>query len=421
MARDDIGQTPGEGPPRRETAARGGTARREAVARPVTARGFRDVLFEETLERDGITTAMLAHMGSWGYRRVETPTLERFDVLSAGAGETMEREAFRLVDLDGGLLALRPEMTVPIARLVASRLDPSLAPHRVSYREPVFREHASLRGQTRQFTQVGMELVGTSGARADAEVVAVCVGCLRASGLREFGVSIGDAGLLRAVLVSAGGDEGWIARVMEALHRRNLVELDALAVADGVESAYAGLLRRLPRVRGGAVALDAAAELLEPVGMEDRLRPLRRMAGLLSAAGVREEVTFDLGLVRSFDYYTGIVLEAHAPGLGVAVGGGGRYDHLLGSFGESMPAAGFALGLERIQVALDRQDVRVPVDGNDLVVGGTDEAAVFAEAAERRREGASVRISAADTRAALEAEADAYGARAIWIEGTQDG
>ncbi len=163
--------------------------------RPVTPRGFRDVLPAEASEREAIERVLGEVFSAWGYGLVETPVVERLDALEAAAGP-LQGTAFRLLDLDGQLLALRPDVTVPIARLVASRMAGDPGPHRFRYAADVFREHESLRGQSRQFTQVGVELVGASGSAADAEVVAVLVEALRASGLERFNVALGTVAVL---------------------------------------------------------------------------------------------------------------------------------------------------------------------------------------------------------------------------------
>lgn len=374
---------------------------------------------EEAAERERISCLMLDAARAWGYTTVETPVLEYVETLAAGSGPLLEGEAFRLFDLDGALLALRPEMTVPLARLVSARLSQEPGPHRLAYCADVFREHASYRGQYRQFRQVGVELVGASGPTADAECVALAVQMLEQTGLREFGVALGDVGVLRALLEAAASDEPWRGSVMDALHARNLVELDRLTRASGVAREAAQALRELPRMRGGFEVLEEARAALEPLGRADALEGLAAVRTLLDSAGVAERVSVDFGIVRGFDYYTGLVLEAHAPGLGLPLGGGGRYDGLLGRFGASLPAAGFAFALERVHIALAEQG-RVPeVTGADIVLAGGDAEESWRVAAELRQRGERVFIAGDDRRAA-EAKASSLGARVRWLGGGEE-
>jgi ATP phosphoribosyltransferase len=359
--------------------------------RPVTPRGFRDVLFQEAAERDTLAASARDVFASWGYRAVETPAVEEAAVLEAGMGP-LDGTAFRLVDLDGRLLALRPEMTVPIARLVASRLAAEPGPLRIAYATEVFREHASLRGQARQFTQLGVELVGASGPAADAEIVSVLVEALRASGLRDYLVAVGTVAILRDLLRVADAPEAWSAEVMAACHDRNLVELDRLVACAGLPPVLEGALTGVPRVRGGREAIGRVREIAGPCGCADALDALAETWALLEAAGVAAHVTLDFGVLRSFDYYTGVVLEAYAPGLGVPLGGGGRYDGLLAAFEHPAPAAGFALGLDRLHIALAEQGVAPKARGIDAVLVGEPQAR-FAAARELREAGWRVWLS----------------------------
>lgn len=382
--------------------------------RPATPRGFRDVLLQEAAEREALTAALLGAIDGWGYAPVATPVVEEYRTLETGAGGPLEGTAFRLLDVDGSLLALRPEMTVPIARLVASRLSGEAGPKRLRYAADVYREHESLRGEARQFTQVGVELVGASGPEADAEVVAVLVDALDAAGLAEFTVSVGTVAVLRAVLEASDAPVSWRAEVMQAAHGRNLVALDRLAGLEGLPPQVAAAVREVPRLRGGAEAIQACRGHAAACGCAAALDDLAATWRLLEAAGVQGRVRVDFGVMRAFDYYTGLVLEAYAPGLGVPLGGGGRYDGVLARFDAPAPAAGFALGLERVHIALSEQGTGVRTRELDAVLGGQDAADVFASARALRAAGWRVRVAPGETGGAiLRAAEDAEAAEAL--------
>lgn len=375
--------------------------------RPVTPRGFRDVLPAEAAEREVLTLRLSDAFAAWGYERIETPVVERLDALEAAAGP-LEGTAFRLVDLDGHLLALRPDLTVPIARLVSSRLAEVAGPVRFRYAGEAFREHESLRGQARQFTQVGVELVGACGPEADAEVIAVLADALRTVGFERFTVAVGSVEVFNAVVAAAGMPESWGADVLAAAHERNFVELQRLADLPGVAETAARALREVPRIRGGREAIARCSDVASACGCDATLGALDETFALLEAAGVHESVMVDFSVMRSFDYYTGIVIEAYAPGLGLPIGGGGRYDGVLEAFGAPRPAAGFALGLERLSIGLLEQGVDVPVRRLDAVLGGPAAEALSA-AARLREAGWRVAISSRAGRE-LVAEADERGA-----------
>ncbi len=359
--------------------------------RPATPRGFRDVLFEEAAERRAVSDAIGAAFERWGFRGVETPAVEEYRTLEAGAGDSLEGTAFRLFDVDGTLLALRPEMTLPIARLVATRLAGSPGPYRIRYAADVYREQASLRGEARQFTQTGVELVGVNGPASDAEVVSVLVEALAATGMTEFTVGIGTVAVLRALLDAAGGDAAWRDEVMAAAHKGDLVGLERLTRREGLAPAAAEALRVVPRIGGGAEAVERCRAAVAPAGCGSALDGLAETWRLLEATGMASRVRIDFGIMRSFDYYTGLIVEAYAPGLGLPLGGGGRYDDVLAAFGAPMPAAGFALSLERVRIALQEQGVAPETRGLDAVIGGSDAADVLRAVARRRATGALVR------------------------------
>lgn len=379
--------------------------------RPVTPRGFRDCLPREALERERLVRRANDVFDRWGYDPVETPVVEVYETLVVAAGD-LEGTAFRMFDSDGRLLALRPDMTMPIARLVSSRLGEGAGVRRFRYAGQVFREHESLRGQARQFTQVGVELVGAGGPYADAEVVSVLVEALLSCGLESFTVAVGDVAVLRAVLgVASAGDE-WNSAVLAAAHRRDLVSFDRLSRQAGVPAAVGEALRSLVRLRGGSEAIAAAASLLESVGVTGVLDDLAATWSVLEASGATQRVRVDFGVMRDFDYYTGIVLEVLDPGIGLPVGGGGRYDDALAAFGTPMSAAGFALGLERLTIALAEQGADFGESEEQVLVGGEPQAA-FAEAAARRAAGERVSLAPGARGAELEAAATAVGARAV--------
>lgn len=377
---------------------------------PVTPRGFRDVLFEEASEREAVTAAIAAAFSAWGYEPVETPVAEEYRTLESVMGSGLEQTAFRFFDLDGSLLALRPEMTTPIARVVASRLAGTPGPHRIRYAAPVFREHASLRGQAREFTQVGIELIGARGSAADTEVVLLLIAALASSGLESFTVGVGTAEVLRALIARAGGSEEWRAACIAAAQSRNLVELDRLAAREDLDPALSAALREVPRIRGGAAALERCGALAAACGCADALVEVRETWSTIEALGQADRAQLDFGIMRSFGYYTGLQLEAYAPGLALPLAGGGRYDGVLTTFGHTAPAAGFAIGLERLMIALAEQDASPRVEPLDAVLGGVDAVAVFAGAARLRARGWRVAVALGLTGAALVRGADAQSA-----------
>ena len=296
-----------------------------------TPAGFRDVLPDEATARERIARAVQDAFAARGYAPIETPTLEIMDVMRAGG--RVSASPFKLFDARGDLLAMRPDVTMQVARMCATRLVDEPGPLRLRYMQRVFREaDGSMRAEAREMTQIGIECVGASGAEADAEVVGLLAEALSLTGADECMLALATVGVLRALLAAFGASAAWKERVLDAYHRSNFVELDRLVAEGagdgGAPPVFAEAIRKLPRIRGGREAIGA----LERRGLGGRL-------------------LVDFSVMSSFDYYTGLVFEAYAPGMGTPVGSGGRYDSTIAPRGVARPAAGFAFFLERAMEA----------------------------------------------------------------------
>jgi ATP phosphoribosyltransferase regulatory subunit len=315
-----------------------------------TPPGTRDILPAEMRELRALESALRAVFEQHGYGEVATPTIEYAEVLRRG-DESYANAAYRFFDERGDLLAMRSDMTIPIARLVATRLQSEEPPLRLSYVARAYRAVNPQRGQMREFTQAGIELIGAPAPDGTAEVVAVLSTALDAAGLNRAVVGLGDADLYRQLLTEYGVEEEARSRILARLAEHDLVGLElAVGEVDGLDAEARATLLALPGMRGGAEVIDRATELGGPQ-VEFATQRLRATHDALVARGVGERVRLDLGLLRDLGYYTGAILEVYDPALGHIVGGGGRYDRLLSRFGRDLPAAGFALYLERLHVA----------------------------------------------------------------------
>jgi ATP phosphoribosyltransferase regulatory subunit len=311
--------------------------------------GTRDILPEEMRELRRLQVALSSVFERHGYGEVATPTIEYDEVLARG-DERGAPVAYRFFDADGELLALRTDMTVPIARLVATRLASEEPPFRLSYFANAYRAVRPQRGQMREFTQAGVELVGPDAPDGTAEVVEVLSAALDAAGLTRAVIGLGDADLYPQLLAELDVPGGQRDGILELLAAHDLVglerEVDALRLGAGESET----LLRLPNLRGGAEVLDEAREL-GGAAVERASQRLAATYSALSDRGVAGRISLDLGLLRDLGYYTGAILEVYDPAVGHILGGGGRYDELVGRFGRPLPAAGFALYLERVHIA----------------------------------------------------------------------
>ena len=317
-----------------------------------TPQGFRDVLIGEAAEREAMVRRVQAVMDESGYVPIETPTLEYMDAMSAGG--RIPRSPFKFFDAQGNLVTMRPDVTLQVARMCATRLKGEPGPFKFRYIQRVFREsEGQVHAGAREKKQMGVEFIGATGRAADAEVVGLCIRALEIAGVEQFTLSLATVGVLRSLLTKSGASELWISAVLEAFHSSNFVEIDRLCGPDAQgDTRYAQAIAQLARIRGGKEAIAEARKLVAPLECDDALKGFEELFDELTAQGLAERILVDFAVMSSFDYYTGIVFEAYSSGLGTPLGSGGRYDNLLAQFGDSRPAAGFAFYIEEVQAAI---------------------------------------------------------------------
>lgn len=378
-------------------------------------------LWEEAAARRWLAAELARVFASWGYRELVTPVTMPWEDVTAGLTGLGE-QACKLLAADGGVLALRPDNTLPIARMAAADLALEPRPLRIFYTGDVYRRAGDAFRRPGgagcvSSPQAGVELVGAAGPQADAEVLALAAESLLALGLDDFRIAVGHVGLLGEILAAAGVDGALRLAVLEALQNRDHVALEAaLEAAPGLDGAGREALVRLltmpapwaevRRITGGQGAGQAARE--EPVprspsvgrlpGAEGGWRDVARILSLLAAYGLEGSVVLEPGLVRDLGYYTGMVFEISCPGLARPLGGGGRYDGLLAQFGAAEPATGFAFELTELLRALAARDLipRLTVPPRWLVAAEPGcEAAAWERARALRREGAAVELEVA--------------------------
>ena len=322
-----------------------------------TPRGFRDILPTEALARERITSTVQECFSRHGYLPVETPLLEDRNLLSIGG--RVQDSPFQLFDEDGSLLMVRPDLTLPIARLVAGRADAGDLPLRLRYAAPVVREESTLKGQPRQFTQLGVEYYGGGGTDPDVEVVSLLAETLDALGVPDWHVVCGSVRPLTSLLDACAPSRGFRDRVLELVHQSDLVSLDDLVDATDLPAAAAEAIHGIPRVAGTAEVIDRIDALLDAAGVPEGRRgvdELRQFVSAVSDLAAAGRITFDFSIINSFDYYTGLVFKGYAEGATAAIASGGRYDAVLANFGRpDVAACGFALSLERLQEVLGEQ------------------------------------------------------------------
>lgn len=316
-----------------------------------TPAGFRDVLAEEARIREKLISNVQRCFDDRGYDLIETPTLEVLEVMQASA-RTLAAP-FKFFDSQGDLLAMRPDVTLQIARMCATRLKDQPGPFRFRYTQRVFREsETEMQAAARELTQMGIENIGESGFEADAELVGLLAEALGVCGLKSFTLGLATVEVFRDLLEKSGASEALQDEIVRAYHASNFVELDELLDSRSLLPEYAIALAALPKIRGGRSAIEQVRDLVEPLDCAQGLDSFEQTYSLLEKRGLAANLLVDFSIMSSFEYYTGIVVEAYSPGLGAPIGSGGRYDTMLQAYGQDRSASGFAFYLDRVMEAL---------------------------------------------------------------------
>lgn len=352
--------------------------------------GVQDLFGLSAARRARLEELLAGTHAAWGYQRIVPPTFEYYETLAVEAGRLAE-EMYRFIDREGQTLALRPDMTIPTARIVGTKLVGEPLPLRLHYSGSVFRYEEPQAGRQREFTQAGVELVGAAGAQADAEVVALAVEALRQAGLEAFKLTLSHTGYVRGIIA-----ELRLPPELEREARRGVHLKDRHLVGRVLEQAGDGragqALEALPDLAGSAEALERAAALAPNRQAEEAAAELLAVWEALAPYEVGPWLTLDLGEAQGMDYYTGISLEGFAAGLGYPLLSGGRYDQMIGHFGPPLPAVGYALGVERVLLAAgDSPALRVAL-APDLLVQACGHAHAVETARRERRRGARVEL-----------------------------
>jgi ATP phosphoribosyltransferase regulatory subunit len=349
-------------------------------------KGVRDLLPDEMKTRRRLEKIASSLFTSYGYEEVMTPTIEFLEVVEAGGN--IREKLFLFMDREGGILSLRPEMTVSIARLAATHLQDEKLPRRLFYSTNVFRHVEPHLAQYREFWQTGIELLGASGTWADAEVISLAVKIMQDFGLDNFMVSMNHVGIFNSLLEESGMKAEQQNAIRILMERKDLVELARMLEKLPADDMLKETIAKLPTQHGGLEVLQRLPYIEKSRQASQSMEELINIYGALQSAGVQEQVLIDMGVLRGLDYYTGVVFEGFSPDLGYGLLGGGRYDHLLSQFGFDCPATGFAVGMDRLTLVLKNQET----EPHRYLVGGANLQSIIERANVLRTEGKIVEL-----------------------------
>jgi ATP phosphoribosyltransferase regulatory subunit len=325
--------------------------------------GTQDFLPKQLKEKIFVQERIMNMFAGFGYDAVLTPLIEHHEVFTEGEGVEPLDQLFKLSDTDGSLLVLRSDMTTPLSRIVSTKL-PADFPLRLCYLANSYKLKAE-RNRLREFTQAGVELFGISAPFADAEVIALAIDALTASGLRNFQIDIGEVGILKGVLDSTPLGEAQKAKVFSFIDKKNFIDKNVFSLLDAQTRS---LINDLTNMFGDSQMLDCAESILTNEKSLQALANLRQVYKILQAMGYGQYISFDLGIVNTYTYYTGIVFKGITRFLGTPILSGGRYDTLTRSFDKDIPATGFAIGIDNLCIALSREGSIGNADNNKNII-----------------------------------------------------
>jgi len=289
-----------------------------------------------------------------GFDEVETPTYEFYDVFQSGVGAYMQESMIKFMDAKGRILVLRPDITVPIARLVATRMELK-SEQRLFYIQNSYAAAQPAIGRAGEFTQAGVELIGDSRCSADAEVIALAIKALKLCGLTTFAIDIGQVQYFKALIADMELDDAQADRLRHAVDSKDLIAVEKTADELKLSSTAKAQIMALPSLFGGPEVFDKALALTDNRACAEAVENLRSVYNLLDEYGLSSWLSVDFGMLHDIAYYSGIIFRGITPGIGFPVVSGGRYDDLLAKFGKPAPATGFALGIKRVMIAMERQ------------------------------------------------------------------
>lgn len=359
-----------------------------------TPDGVRDIYGAEYSDRLLVNNKIHNKMKSFGYQDIDTPTFEFFDVFAQEINASDARELYKFFDKEGNTLVLRPDFTPSIARCASKVMLEDDAPIRVVYQGKTFLNTSNLQGKLKENCSIGVELFNDESVYADAEMIALMIESLKCSGLTDFQVSIGDADYYKGICEEAGIDDETEEMIREQIVQKNYFAAESIMIERQMPEKYRNLLVKVAEFIGSDEALDKAEAQVSNKRSLAAIARLKRLYKVLSDYDVCQYVSFDLGMLSKFNYYTGVIFSAYTYGVGDAIAKGGRYDSLLGKYGKNAPAIGFVIIIDDLMSALYRQNVNIEHEEDVITLEYTEDnySEAISKASEIRKSGKKVAL-----------------------------
>lgn len=322
-----------------------------------TPEGVRDIYGDEKAKKTVVEQLLHEKIKGYGYRDIQTPTFEFFDVFSKEVGTTPSKELYKFFDKEGNTLVLRPDFTPSIARCAAKYFMEENVPIRFCYQGNTFTNTSNLQGKLKEVTQMGAELIGDGSVQADAEMIAMTIEALYHAGLSDFQISVGNLEYFKGICAEAGLDEETELELREYISGKNYFGAEELLDRTHVNRKDKEQLLKVSDLFGTPAILADAKKAVSNSRSKNAIDRLEKVYQVLCDYGVEKYVSFDLGMLSKYNYYTGIIFKGYTYGVGDAIVKGGRYDNLLRRFGKNAPAIGFVIVVDDLLAAMSRQEV----------------------------------------------------------------
>lgn len=333
-----------------------------------TPEGVRDIYAEEYARKLAVEQKIQHVFSLYGYQSIETPVFEFFDIFKKERGSVGSQGMYKFFDRDNNTLVLRPDMTPPIARCVAKYYMDETKPLRLCYLGPTFINGTSYQGRLKESTQTGAELIGDDTADADAEMIAMVIDALKETGLKEFQVELGQVEFYRGLVEESGMNEETQEQLRILIENKNYFGVEELLSEQTMGEDLKKLFLKLPELFGDIDQIRLAKSMTTNERALGAIHRLEEVQEILDSYGLGDYVSYDLGMLSKYSYYTGIIFKAYTYGTGEYIVAGGRYDKLLEQFGKKAAAVGFAIMADQLLLALSRQKIRIDVKMNDTII-----------------------------------------------------
>ena len=333
-----------------------------------TPEGVRDIYNSECAAKLTLQKNLHKVLETFGFRDIQTPAFEYFDIFCQERGTVASKDMYKFFDREGNTLVLRPDITPSIARCVAKYYKEESGPIRLCYIGNTFLNNSDYQGKLKEVTQLGAELMNDDSMEADAEMLALTVECLLKSGLQEFQLEIGYADFFRALVEEAGLAEDEVRMLRDLIQRKNRFGVEEIIRTKDIRQGLKDILLKLPELFGSLEILTFARKSTDNPRALQAIERLERLYRILAEYGYEKYISFDLGMLSKYNYYTGIIFKAYTYQTGEAIATGGRYDALVGQFGKDTPAIGLAIVIDQLMLALSRQKLLQKPEAQDTLL-----------------------------------------------------